>query len=236
MFKYKIMKMNKYLYILLFLASLFLSNGLSALPKDNSILAINTLMKNVEARYNANKTFQAKFKQIYVDRNFGKIESNGKVYFKRPGRMKWEYSKPSKKIIVSDGSNLWIYDRNDSQVILDKNFKEDKLPSSLAFLWGHKRLLEVFSYRLLSIEEIKGKKLYTVELIPKEDIANVTKIYFVINGNSFLIIETSLIDMFGNENRLIFQDQKLGKKIKDSLFKFKLPKGVQIVEPPKLKR
>lgn len=204
--------------------------------KKGVILNVSDLMKRVEKVYNASSTFQADFKQIFLNRNFSEISSSGEVYFKRPGKMKWVYKKPSKKIIVSSGSILWIYDYNDSQAVRDKNFKKEMLPSSLSFLWGEKMLLDVFNYKLLSVEEISGKTIYTVELIPKEKIPNVTRVHFVIDSKNYKIIETSLFDLFGNENRLLFKDQKLGKRIKDSFFEFDPPKGVEIVDPPELKR
>lgn len=200
----------------------------------DKILGIDELMKNVEIRYSASKTFKSEFKQIYIGRNFGEIMSGGEVYFKKPGMMKWIYKKPDKKIIASDGKNLWIYDMNDSQILLDKNFRKEKVPSSISFLWGGKMLLEVFSYKILNVEEGNGQRRYTVELLPKEDVPNVTKVHFVIDSESYLILETSLFDLFGNENRLIFRNPRLGKDINDSFFKFEPPKGVQIVEPPKI--
>lgn len=211
-----------------------LPGNISAL--EDKILGVSELMRKVEEIYSSSKTFKSDFEQKYIDRNFSGLESSGEVYFKRPGMMRWIYKKPSKKIIASFENNMWIYDANDSQAILDKNFKKEKLPSSISFLWGDGKLLDIFNYRILSVVEVKGSTRYIVELLPKEEIPNVVKINFIVNGENFLIIETSLFDMFGNENRIIFSNTKLNDTIKDNFFKFEPPKGVTVIEPPKISK
>jgi outer membrane lipoprotein carrier protein len=192
------------------------------------------IIKKVENLYFASETFEAEFRQVYIGRNFGEIESRGEVFFKRPGMMKWVYEKPDRKLIVSDGNTLWIYDRNDAQVIVDKSFRKENVPSPVAFLWGEKRLAEVFNFRILSFEESGEGGQYRLELVPKKDIPNVNKIHFVIDSRTFAIIRTSLFDLMGNENRLSFIKARLGRPIKNDFFKFKPPRGIAIVEPPTL--
>jgi outer membrane lipoprotein carrier protein len=222
---------------LLITALAFICFGLSPLSTHAATLkTVDELIRGIEEKYNSKETFKADFKQIFKDRGFGKIESRGEVYFKRPGKMKWQYKKPSKKTIVSDGSRLWIYDYKDSQAILEKNYSSEKMPSAISFLWGKKKLSDVFDASIISVQEVKGRKTYTLELLPKEDSMSLTKLHFLVDPVSNLILESSIFDFFGNENRLVFSSQKLGRAIEDSVFQFKVPKGVRIVEPPKLKK
>ena len=37
------------------------------------------------------------------------------MWLKKPGRMRWDYEKPEKKLMVSDGSTLWVYEPEDEQ-------------------------------------------------------------------------------------------------------------------------
>ena len=228
--------MKKKYFSLLAIGTLLVSFCINGLASPDVILSASDLIKKVEDIYSSQKTFKADFRQLYIGRNMGVIETKGEVYFKRPGMMKWLYKKGNKKIIASYGNNLWIYDSGDSQAIVDRNFKPEKLPSSLSFLWGDKRLSEVFNYKMLSFEEKNDSKKYIVELYPKDEIPNVSKIHFIIDAKDYLIIQTALFDFFGNENRLVFSNIKLGSEIAESFFKFELPKGVAVVESPKLTR
>jgi outer membrane lipoprotein carrier protein len=79
-----------------------------------SIRATNTnaaaaVVRAVEARYAGRQTLQADFYERYRSGgNAGQAES-GIVYFSKPGRMRWEYEAPEKKLFVVDGKNVWFY-------------------------------------------------------------------------------------------------------------------------------
>ncbi|MCY4263171.1 MAG: outer membrane lipoprotein carrier protein LolA, partial [Candidatus Dadabacteria bacterium] len=45
-----------------------------------------------------------------------KITSSGKVWFKKPAMMKWQYEEPWKDTVVSDGKKLRYYDSRENQV------------------------------------------------------------------------------------------------------------------------
>ena len=62
-----------------------------------------------EARYRHASTLKAAFYERYSDgKGSGQAES-GTVYFSRPGRMRWEYESPQKKLFIVDGTNVWFY-------------------------------------------------------------------------------------------------------------------------------
>jgi outer membrane lipoprotein carrier protein len=62
-----------------------------------------------EARYRHASTLKAAFYERYSDgKGSGQAES-GTVYFSRPGRMRWEYASPQKKLFIVDGTNVWFY-------------------------------------------------------------------------------------------------------------------------------
>ena len=60
---------------------------------------------------------------------------------KKPGRMRWEYVKPQKKLMVADGKTLWIYEPDDEQAYRH-DLKGSSLPSSVSFLLGEGRLTD----------------------------------------------------------------------------------------------
>ena len=59
----------------------------------------------------------ARFTQVVFDRSGRKLqETSGSMQFARPGRIRWTYEKPYEQLIVGDGSKLWVYDKDLSQV------------------------------------------------------------------------------------------------------------------------
>ena len=77
------------------------------------------LAAKVQLRYNGLKDFQGDFVQTYeggVLRT--KTTERGTVAIKRPGRMRFIYTKPERKEFVSDGTRLYTYLVADKQVIV----------------------------------------------------------------------------------------------------------------------
>ena len=67
------------------------------------------IVRALEAHYHNAKTLKAIFLERYrAGRGSLQVES-GTVYFSRPGRMRWEYEAPERKLFVVDGKTVWFY-------------------------------------------------------------------------------------------------------------------------------
>ena len=64
------------------------------------------LIGKINAYFNALEHLKGRFVQTDADKKVTK----GKIYIKRPGRFRFEYARPSRKIIVSDGRFLAVQD------------------------------------------------------------------------------------------------------------------------------
>ena len=57
--------------------------------------SVPDLVKRLQARYDSTDGFRADFTQEVESATLGqKVESRGTVVFKKPGRMRWEFSEP----------------------------------------------------------------------------------------------------------------------------------------------
>src|ERR1700688_357879 len=70
----------------------------------------------LEGRYHEAKTLQAIFLERYSDSRQGLQAESGKVYFSRPGRMRWEYESPEQKLFIADGKTVWFFVPSDHTV------------------------------------------------------------------------------------------------------------------------
>ena len=96
------------------LAALAVPALLGAQTSDPSALAAR-----VQARYAGIKDFEGDFVQTYeggVLRT--RTTESGTVAIKRPGRMRFVYTKPERKEFVSDGAKIYTYLVADKQVIV----------------------------------------------------------------------------------------------------------------------
>ena len=76
------------------------------------------VVRRLQARYDSTKDFTADFTQTVEAATLGQpLESSGQVFFKRPGRMRWEFAAPEKQTIVADGQTLWVYQPEHHQVL-----------------------------------------------------------------------------------------------------------------------
>ncbi|HVB86185.1 MAG TPA: outer membrane lipoprotein carrier protein LolA [Candidatus Dormibacteraeota bacterium] len=97
----------------------------------------------VEARYHAAHTLKAYFYESYNDGSGGAAAESGTVYFSRPGRMRWDYTSPEKKLFLVDGKQVWFYvpaERTASRAKF-KNSSDWRTP--LALLVGKAKLSDM---------------------------------------------------------------------------------------------
>jgi outer membrane lipoprotein carrier protein len=94
------------------------------------------ILKNVEDRYNNVRTLELDFDQTYSGPNRPRRTESGKLYLRKPGRMRWEYTKPAGKLFVSDGKNYWYYSPSTRRAEKMKLKEAEDMQAPLAFLLG----------------------------------------------------------------------------------------------------
>ena len=115
-------KAKTYLFstvILLYIVAAFLPgvNFGTQVAVAESNLSLDQILEGMEKRY-ANSRFFAKFFQESTIKAMEITDfASGKVYVRHPGKMRWEYEKPDRQIIITDGFKLWIYRPEDNQVM-----------------------------------------------------------------------------------------------------------------------
>jgi outer membrane lipoprotein carrier protein len=77
-------------------------------PQETSHSA-KSLTHLLEEHYRQPRTFQAAFLERYSEGQKQSRVESGTVYFLRPGKMRWEYESPERKLFLVDGKNAWFY-------------------------------------------------------------------------------------------------------------------------------
>lgn len=182
------------------------------------------IVSSIENFYKKIEDFSGDFSQEVI-RKFPKrlFHREGKVFFKRPGFMKWDYINPEKIQYIYDGEILWIYQVEDF-IVYKQNVKKNELYNSLRFLSTKEvKLKEEFDI------SIKGKNkngVVKLKLKPKRE-ENFKTLFLFVEPSSGEIKETLLIDQLNNESHIIFKNISY-KEVDKNLFKFEPPKGVKV--------
>ncbi len=192
--------------------------------------AATLVVDAIQKLYEDTQDYQASFDQVYKNKLMDETrKSSGKVYIKQPGKMRWEYTKPNKKLFVSDGKTLWVYEEEAHQVY-KQPLTDSELPTAIAFLMGEGDLKKEFDYKLVENEKAKAKGLLVLELVPKKPTTQYKKLLFMVVAMSHQVERTIIVDSSGNTNSMRFSKVKTNKGVKDSKFTFSMPKGATLVE------
>src|SRR5262245_41603431 len=67
------------------------------------------LVARVQQRYDRTTHLRARFQQETHMAGFDQVQTGeGQVYIRKPGMMRWDYSKPERQVIIANGETLWI--------------------------------------------------------------------------------------------------------------------------------
>jgi outer membrane lipoprotein carrier protein len=151
----------------------------------------------------------------------------GTVYFRKVGRMRWEFAAPSEGTVVSDGNTVYDYEKDLNQVVelpVNKALKS----SATTFLLGLGNIRRDFKVSMPAVTP--GDGLIHVILTPKN---GGDTMELGLDPKSYDIVKFKLTNQVGGITELKFNDVRTNLALDDSLFRFTIPDGVDIVRPQK---
>ncbi|GAC1628516.1 MAG: hypothetical protein NVS9B13_26240 [Candidatus Acidiferrum sp.] len=103
------------------------------------------IVARLEARYRAASTLQATFLERYSENGHVVRIESGIAYFRRPGKMRWEYEAPEKNLFLVDGRSAWFYVAADRTVTKIPAKQSSDWRTPLALLAGEMKISRVCS-------------------------------------------------------------------------------------------
>jgi outer membrane lipoprotein carrier protein len=184
---------------------------------------VDSLQKNYDATVDFVADFRQETEVKTLNRN---LKAWGKLTFKRPGKMLWRYEEPKGQFVLADGKNLYFYQPEQNQVIkspLSNAFRSD-IP--LSFLLGLGNLKKDFDAALKGADENQ----YVLRLEPKGDLGGFSEVLVGVSRSTSDILWVSVRDAASNITTIRFSAMRKGIGVQESLFRFQLPDGVDVVE------
>ena len=184
---------------------------------------VSSITKDLQEKYSSIRTVSAHFIQTVGSVASKETQSTqGRVWFKKPGKMRWVYS--TKDELISNGRLTWLYQHDLNQTIETKatggNIATD-------FLSGVGDLKKDFDITV----EASGNKIVTLLLKPKEPMANIKKMLLDVDKKDRLVVKTIVVDNFGATTAVSLTKIELNGPVSDGFFDYKPPRGVAIIRP-----
>jgi len=203
------------------------------------------LSSRLEARYRGAKTLQATFLERYSENGRVVRTEAGTAYFRRPGRMRWEYERPEKDLFLVDGKTAWFYVPADHTVTRVPAKQSGDLRTPLALLAGEMKISRVCSRVELADAEKPLREGHAVLRCivrgEKQDAASAQEpetalaagesdaVFFEVARDSGELARLVVRQPGGIEVEFRFENWRFNPVIPDTMFRFEAPPGVAIV-------
>ncbi|MCX6564791.1 MAG: outer membrane lipoprotein carrier protein LolA [Candidatus Aminicenantes bacterium] len=174
-------------------------------------------------------SFQADFSQTsYSTTVSAPLHQTGKIYFKKPDLMRWEYGPPEPSTYVYKEGFYLSYFPEDKQLWKQKISPEEAETGILGILGGKARLAE--KYVIESSPFPGGEKgSAQLKLTPREE-GNNEYILLDIDQKSWMLRRAVLFDWAGNKIEYGFSRIKTNANLANNLFEIKVPPDCEIIE------
>lgn len=185
----------------------------------------------LQRKYDSIKDFTASFQQTYeggVLRR--KALETGTVYIKKPGRMRWDYTSPEKKLVVSDGQTIFLYFPNEKQVMKNAVPSQDEATSAVLFLMGKGNITRDFTVKWA---EGGTDSTYRLRLDPKARQAEYDWLEITAERDTFRIVGLTAADAQGGKSSFTFSNFKENAGLADKMFQFSIPRGTEVISSGK---
>lgn len=183
------------------------------------------VLKSVETRYNRARTLQVSFEQIYGLGSRPRRTEAGTLTLRKPGRMRWDYREPAGKLFLSDGKDIWFYSPSANRVERMKLKESEDMRAPLAFLLG--RLEFHRDFKEYRTRELDGR--VWVLALPKSDKMPYREVDFLFSSD-FRIERVRVLGQDQSVMEFRFTGEKVNPPLADSLFRFDMPPGAELVE------
>jgi len=188
------------------------------------------LAQALQLKYDSIKDFSADFVHTYQGGVLRKqLTERGHVLIKKPGRMRWEYQSPERKLFVSDGVRVYSYVPADNQVIVSPVPEGDRAGAPVLFLAGKGNLTRDFTPEIVDVPPGFPPQTSAIKLVPKVPQPDYDSLILVVDQPSLMLRGIVTIDAQGGQSAISFANLKENVGTPDKVFTFSIPRGAEVI-------
>ena len=183
----------------------------------------NDAAERLTERLEPLESYQATFEQKILDGSGERLQSaTGEMWLSRPGMLRWEVEAPYSQVVVSDGSDIYLYDPDLEQVTVQP--MDDRVTHTPALLLSGNIGDLTSSYDVVYNQE-NGEDVFT--LIPSSADTLFEELSMVFDKDT--LTQLWMMDSTGQRTLITFSDITQNGSINRSLFNFDIPEGTDVI-------
>jgi outer membrane lipoprotein carrier protein len=187
------------------------------------------LAGRIQQHYDGVRDFRAEFVHGYEGGVLRKkTVEYGTVAIRKPGRMRWTYTKPEEKTFVSDGVKLYSYIPADKQVYVASVPPADQASTPALFLAGKGNLVRDFTVGPATREN-QPPGTAAIRLAPRRPEREYEWLELVVDESTLELRMLVTGDAQGGISTLTFSKLRENVKVPDKEFVFSIPRGVDVI-------
>lgn len=203
--------------------------GIGGAPPAGAAATAESVLRGLQDWLDGTESLEARFEQSLVSGALGSgAKESGRLFVRRPGRMRWEYSPPDAKVALLVGDRTELYLPQDRQLLRGTLSGADSpIPALLA---GQGRLQALFSPHLLPPPAKGSTEDYRLRLVPKAKTDGFEEVTLTLRVFDHAVLFAEVVDGAGNRMAYRFRAIRRNHGVPESLFHFVPPKGTEIVD------
>jgi len=203
--------------IRMLLASALTLGSVTAYAGEQDVQRLTQLLEK-------SQTIQANFSQLTLDAGGTSLqETSGKMTVKRPGLFYWHTDAPQEQVVVSDGSNVTLWDPDLEQATVKKLDQRLNQTPALLLSGDVSKISQSFDITSKQQGDVMD---FTLKPKTKDTLFDSLRVSF----RKGLINDMQLIDSVGQRTNILFNGVKANQAVADSTFTFDIPKGADVIK------
>lgn len=224
---YRLLSLSGMLAAILLLAAPVLAQDESGAAVNQNSADVSALVQKIQQQYETLESFQAQFTQRLTNVSSGETqERGGTLYYMKPQLVRWETVTPENELLVVGRDAVWDYFADEEAAYKYDLAAVLESKTILRFISGQAKIEDEF------FVEDAGEEggLAKLSLLPLEPEPQLVQAYLWVDPDTGIFERILLMDFYGNENDLSFQDLELDPDLDASLFEFEPPDGVDVFD------
>lgn len=225
--QFTLIAFNTVIVITIFLVYAQLAAQAAELPP------IGDVVSRLQQTYEKTVDFQADFIQETTVKSIKKTDvEEGRVFFKNPRNMLWNYTKPKAKKLVINSRKAWLYLPQEKVAYTQDSNYIFQSRVLIKFLSGLGKLKDDFTIKYAVPNALDKNGNYKLVLIPLEKSSAYNTLQIHVDKNNFYILQVNFDDVMGNSTTLRFSNIAINTGLAPHIFQFQPPAGVSIFKMP----
>jgi outer membrane lipoprotein carrier protein len=189
----------------------------------------DTVARDLQHKYDRVTDFSSDFVHSYRGGVLKQqATERGTLLVKKPGKMRWEYTAPEKKLFVSDGHKIYSYIPQDRQVIVGTMPRDEHAPTPALFLTGKGDITRDFTAAFDKVADAPAGAL-ALKLTPRRPEPEYDSLTLVVDAKTLTLQMLITVDAQGGRSAFTFSNLKENIGVADNQFVFRMPRNVDVV-------